>query len=232
MLNGATFVVSAISLFFAQPLIRQVLSKGTSYREQILSSMAYLWNDRVLRYTTAALFSANLVVGFIEPTLIPVSIEVLGLTTDAEIQWVFLAFSVGGLIGAFSATAMIRRFDIGRTFAIGFAMAAIGLAGLVSGQSLTFVLVSIAFGFVGLPWLNVAAVTIRQIRSPDEMLGRITAASRAISLGSLPIGAVVGGYLADEVLSLSTVLIAGPALLGVTALWLRISPVWAIRREK
>ena len=227
-INGATFVVSAISLLVARPLIRQARSAAVGFREEIISGLRYLWNDRVLRTTAIAASAANLVVGFIEPTLVLVARRFLGLETDSQIKWVFLALSIGGVFGALTATRISRRIGLGRTFVVGFVLFAAGLFVLATAGPLLAVLTGLAVGFVGLPWLNVANVTIRQMRSPEEMLGRITAASRAIAWGSLPVGAIIGGYLADEVLSLNTVLLIGPIWIGLVAVWLRFSPVWSM----
>ena len=231
-INGGTFLISALSLVVARPLIRQARSVAVGFREEIKIGLRYLWSDHVLRFTAMATFAANLVVGFVEPTLMLVSRDLLGLETNAEIKWVFAALGVGGVVGALTASAVIRRLDLGRTFVGGFFMFSLGLAGLASGGPLVVVLAGITVGFIGLPWLNIAMVTIRQIRSPEAMLGRITAASRAIAWGSLPIGAVIGGYLADDVLSLSTVLLAGPFWIGFTGLWLRFSPVWSTTQKE
>ena len=231
-INGGTFLISALSLVVARPLIRQARSVAVGFREEIKIGLRYLWSDQVLRFTAMATFAANLVVGFVEPTLMLVSRDLLGLETNAEIKWVFAALGVGGVVGALTASAVIRRLDLGRTFVGGFFMFSLGLAGLASGGPLVVVLAGITVGFIGLPWLNIAMVTIRQIRSPEAMLGQITAASRAIAWGSLPIGAVIGGYLADDVLSLSTVLLAGPVWIGFTGLWLRFSPVWSTTQKE
>ena len=230
MVNGATFVVSAISLIVARPLIRQTRSAQTGFRHEIMEGLRFLWMDRVLRLTVIAGFAGNFVVGFVEPTLLLVSTKILGLEDNVEFGLVFMAFGIGGVLGALTAPMVIRRIHLGRTFVIGFFVFSAGLLILASGGPLPVVLGGVVLGFIGLPWSNVAMVTIRQVRSPDEMLGRITAASRAISWGSLPMGAVLMGYLSDNALGLQRMLFVAPVIIGLVGLVLLFTSVWSERQ--
>ena len=230
-LNGATFIVSAISLLVARPMIRQARVRASGFGAEFRAGLSFLWNDTLLRYTVMGGFAANFVVGFVEPTLVLVSSELLGFERALEFGWVFGALGIGGLLGAVTAPTVIRRIHLGRTFAAGFFLFGFGLFGLASQGPLPATLGGILVGFIGLPWINVAMVTIRQHQSPDEMLGRITASSRAIAWGSLPIGAVVGGYLADNVLGLRTTLFIGPVAMLAIGVLLLFSPVWRTRTD-
>jgi ABC-type transporter Mla maintaining outer membrane lipid asymmetry permease subunit MlaE len=51
-----------------------------------------------------------------------------------------------------------------------------------------------ALSFFGIPW-NVNAMSLRQAITPPAMLGRMNATMRFISWGTVPVGAVVGGFL-------------------------------------
>ena len=67
---------------------------------------------------------------------------------------------------------------------------------------------------------NIMAVTICQKVTPDRLLGRISAASKLFLGGSAPIGAVIGGYLADG---------AGPRLtLFTAAAGITLMVVWML----
>jgi MFS family permease len=71
---------------------------------------------------------------------------------------------------------------------------------------------------------SVVALSARQRLIPDELLGRVTSASRMLSYGAIPLGSLAGGYIATRfgliapwlvggVLSLCVTLLALPAML-------------------
>ncbi|HEY3722712.1 MAG TPA: hypothetical protein VGN59_05030 [Acidimicrobiia bacterium] len=51
------------------------------------------------------------------------------------------------------------------------------------------------FGALGVGW-SVVTVSLRQAIVPDELLGRVNGAYRLVGLGTMPIGALLGGVLA------------------------------------
>jgi len=58
------------------------------------------------------------------------------------------------------------------------------------------------------------------------MLGRVISASRAIGWATLPIGALVGGWLGETEETLPLVARVFPTLLLATAIWLISTVVW------
>jgi hypothetical protein len=79
----------------------------------------------------------------------------------------------------------------------------------------------------GVSLINVPLATIRQSYAKDSMLGRVISASRAIGWATLPIGALMGGWLADTEETLIAVARIFPSLLVLTALWLCTTVVWS-----
>jgi predicted MFS family arabinose efflux permease len=90
------------------------------------------------------------------------------------------------------------------------------------------------FGFGWISWTfastvaGVSLTTYRQAACPPDMLGRVSAAARWITWGTLPLGGVVGGALATA-LGVRTTLwiaVAGGCCAG---LWLFFSPLRGMR---
>jgi hypothetical protein len=79
---------------------------------------------------------------------------------------------------------------------------------------------------IGVSLINVPLATIRQHYADDNMLGRVTTVSRAIGWATLPLGALVGGWLGESEDTLPLVARLFPALLIATALWLLTTVVW------
>lgn len=75
---------------------------------------------------------------------------------------------------------------------------------------------------------SVVALTLRQVRTPDHMLGRVNATVRWISYGVVAIGAGLGG-LAGETLGTRAGMAVGCAGVALTAVWVAASPLRTVR---
>ena len=78
------------------------------------------------------------------------------------------------------------------------------------------------------PLYDVNALTLRQVSTPDHLLGRVNATLHVISWGAIPFGALAGGALGDAIGLRATLLVAaGGIMLG--AVWLARSVIWSVR---
>lgn len=229
LINSLTFVVSALSLLIARPRTRQLKPEAEGFLAQLIEGLRFIWQEKVLRYSVIALAVANLVTAFVEATLVLLGQEVFGIPDLFQIGIVFGGLGAGGVVGALTASGVIRRLGLGRTAVSGILLFGVGLLAMAVQRQLLVVAMTAFVGFIGLPWLNVSIVTIRQKVSPDELLGRVTAASRAIAWGSLPVGAMASGYLADRVLDLKTLTLYAPMLIILVGLALIPTVVWRTR---
>jgi MFS family permease len=65
---------------------------------------------------------------------------------------------------------------------------------------------------------NVVMVSLRQLVTPDRLLGRVNSAYRLVAWGTMPIGALLGGVVADA-FGLPTLFVAA-AVVSMTPLLL------------
>jgi hypothetical protein len=79
---------------------------------------------------------------------------------------------------------------------------------------------------VGVSTINVPLATIRQHYAPPSMIGRVITASRALGWATLPLGALIGGWLGAGEESYPWVARLFPILLLGTAVWLFTTVVW------
>ena len=75
---------------------------------------------------------------------------------------------------------------------------------------------------------NVVLITIRQLRTPGEMLGRVDATMRTVTYGTIPLGALAGGLVGEWAGPRLGILI-GAGLCLTTVLWVALSPLRTIR---
>ena len=110
----------------------------------------------------------------------------------------FLAVaSLVGVVGAFSAGALQRRFGAGRLIVWGAAAAMLSYIGLSFTRSAVLAVFVLGLQDFGVAVANVASVTARQRLVPRSLLGRVSSVHRLAVLGAAPFGAVVGGFVAS-----------------------------------
>lgn len=142
------------------------------------------------------------------------------------------AGNIGFVLGALAVGAVTARLGVGPTLIVS------GILGTVATVLLPFAIgpaaVALLFAgrFVGafaIPFFNVNARALRQSRAPREALGRVNAVFRLIDWGTLPIGALLGGWLGTAY-GLRATLILGGVLGIASAAWLIWSPLRHVLR--
>lgn len=225
--NGATFLASTLGLIFVGSVpVNQQREEQAGFIEETLNGLRFLARERRLRDSTIIGAIANLVFGFIEATFVVMAAVILGTTSEGQIGILIVAFGLGSASGAAMASRVIRFIGLGRTMILGLLTMATGL-GLLVFTRYGFVALAMAFVMLlGTGLVNVPIATIRQIYTPSAMLGRVITASRALSWGTLPIGALLGGLLAERV-SYGPVVRITPLVLFAVAAWVFTTPLWS-----
>lgn len=227
-INGLTFIVSAISLRWVGRVAhhRDPADQRSSFVAEAIHGIRYLWSMPRLRITTIASAIPNFVVGFVEATFVVLAFVVLKAETELEVGILLGALGVGGVIGALVAPSITRRLGLGRTLVAGMGFAGVGLL-LVMFTTYGVLALALQVGWmIGISVINIPLATIRQHYAAEAMLGRVITASRAIGWATLPIGALVGGWLGNTEATYPWVARTFPILLLATAVWLYNTVVW------
>jgi MFS family permease len=230
-INGVTFIVSAISLYWVGRVVhhRPAADERQGFFTEAANGIRYIMAEPRLRITTIASAIPNFVFGFVEATFVVLAFLVFKTENEAQVGILLAAFGVGGLIGALLAPYVIRRIGLGRTMTIGMSITGICLVTVMQTEY-GILAVALQMGWMfGIGLINVSLATIRQHYATGSMLGRVISASRAIGWATLPIGALVGGWLGtlgqDED-AYARVAQTFPILIVGTALWLFTTVVW------
>lgn len=225
---GGAFVVSSVAIYLVGPvgfiLTGEEEQKG--FIEETLNGLRFLIGEHRLRDSTITAAVANIVFGFIEGTFIVMAERVLETSSSFEIGVLIVAFGLGASLGSAIADRVIRVTGLGRTMILGVITMALGMGLLVFSRFGVAALVFAFLMFIGIGLVNVPIATIRQVYTPPAMLGRVITASRALSWGTLPIGALLGGLLAAQI-DYERTIRATPAVLVVLAVWLFTTPLWS-----
>jgi predicted MFS family arabinose efflux permease len=135
------------------------------------AGLRFIWGEPVLRAIMLALGFAILTIGFTESAAF--SIVTVGLHHSASFLGVLITVQgVGAVAGGFAAAPLLRRVSEPVLIAMGLACVTVSMVGLMVPDLVPVLAGMIVAGFVS-PWLNVAAVTAFQRRTPDAMMGRV-----------------------------------------------------------
>ncbi len=117
--------------------------------------------------------------------------------------------SLGNIAGALSATPLDRRLGSGWTLIVTGSAAALAYpvlawtsSSVVAAAALTLEALCVVLG-------NVLTRSIRQAMVPMDLQGRVAGAYRIFILAAMPLGGLIGGFVASQVGIRTTFLLAG-----------------------
>jgi MFS family permease len=184
-----------------------------SLRADIGEGLRYLFNHRLLRTLGMLLGAQNLLIsaqGAIFVLFLVSDAHGLGLS-DVSVGVLFAFGAVGGVVGSLVAAPVERVLGRTRLLAVAVLVGGVslGLPGVVPHVAVAAA--AGAMGGVAAVMWNVVTVSLRQRIIPDHLLGRVNSGYRLLGWGTQPIGAALGGAVA-EVAGLRGVFVLSGAL--------------------
>jgi MFS family permease len=235
VVDAASYVLSFVTVAGLPPDAAPEPRAGAESRSVLASireGFAVIGQHPLLRWPTTAAVTINVFHGALMAVFFLYLVHV-GIG-PAGVGLILAVGSVGALLGAFLAGRLTGRFGVGPMLIMSVALPGFGYLALaaVTGHSPMAVATVAAASFVvqfGVPVFNVNVVSFRQVYTPDELLGRVTATARTGIVGAFSIGSLLGGALASAVGLRPTILVAAAGTF-VAAVLLLFSPVRAVRR--
>ncbi len=166
------------------------------------------------------------------------ALYILFLTRELDLDPVTIGLlmavgSVTAIGGSLFAAAISERFPLGPTVIAAFVSLSLAslVAPLVFGPHWVIVGLLIFarfFAALGGTVYNINQLSLRQAITPPDILGRVSASNRFLIWGPIPVGALLGGFLAETIGLRETMLAAAIfSILGIV--WLLMSPVPKLR---
>lgn len=234
LVDGASFLASAASLLSIrrrEPRPAEVVRR-VAFLAEAGEGFRAVARSRVLRAIALESGTWNLFGNMVFTLLTLYAVRQLGFS-PALLGAVLTVGSAGGLVGALLSAHIAQRVGLGP--AICFAESAAGLGMLLiplagGPRPLAVALVGLGYLVLGFtsPVYSVNAVSLRQVVTPPELLGRMNATMRLVVGGTMPIGALIGGLL-GMALGLRPTLLLGALGSVLASLWLYFSPVWRLQ---
>jgi MFS family permease len=199
---------------------------------EVAEGLRYLFRGRYLRALVGEAATFNLANEiFMIGLLLWLARE---LHTSAALIGLVLGLgAVGAFAGAALGARLSARYGFGPTMLTTLVIgngAPIAVFAAAGPGAATIVLLGAVFAVMGfgIALANVHNATLRQTTVPDHLRGRVNASYRLISWGALPVGAVLGGLLADH-LGAHTAMLIGAAGIATATLWVACSPIPRLR---
>ncbi|WP_433544126.1 MFS transporter (plasmid) [Streptomyces sp. CA-294286] len=194
------YLLSAVFLLaIRQPENKPEPVPGASLRKDVAEGLRFVLGHPLLRVIAGATGLGNFFSAMLMATQTVFLVRVLDLQPGV-VGLMLSASAVGGLAGALCAGRLARRFGHARIIWLAsLASAPFALLWPLAGKGAAAALFAVASAavFFGAVVYNVAQVSFRQTLCPPRLLGRMNATLRFLMWGSLPLGALVGGGVAD-----------------------------------
>jgi len=199
--DAASYVIAALLLAsirhpFRKPQTAQ--AQLGRIRTDIAEGLRFVWHQPVIRTMTLSVFCACLSWGGTCSLLVVYASRALHLAhADVRLGLLYSAGELGGLISLVAVPVLVKRQAIGRVMAAFLAANVVAVALLAVAPSYGWALVLYcAYELVYL-MVTSTGITVRQMLSPDHLQARVNTAGRLIAYGGQPVGALLGGLLAE-----------------------------------
>lgn len=193
------YAVAAVGLALIAGSFKAERTDGRpSMLAEIREGFGFLWHNRVLRSLATMVAISNtgnsaVIAVFV---LYAVAPGPMGLS-EVGYGLIITAIAVGGLAGSLIEEPLERR--LGRSNVLFLTVVVAGLTFLVPVVTSNVWAVAAAMaaqGAVFMMW-NIITVSLRQRIAPDRLLGRVNATYRLFAWGAMPVGAMLGGIVAQ-----------------------------------
>lgn len=230
LLDAVSFLVSGFLIsLIKKPEVKETRPTTEKHNiwKEIGEGLGVVFGNPILRSIAGCTGTNNLFSNILWVVFTLYMVNELKLE-PALIGIVFAVGSIGSLVGAFAASQVATRFGLGRTIigsaALGFANFLIPLASGSGLATMPFLIAAMFITTFGSTIYNINQVSLRQAITPDRLQGRMNASMRFVVWGTIPVGALIGGFL-GETLGLHATLWIGAAGITLAFLWVLFSPV-------
>ena len=174
---------------------------------EILEGLRYIWDTRIIRLLTVIGAGASVSGGAVAGLLVVAGVEHLGLADDdGRLGLLFTATALGAFLMSLLVAWIQKVVPTGwiTIVALGLSWAAQVAWALTTSLPIGFAVLAIFQAASTLSILN--GIIVRQSLAPDRLQSRVNTTARMIAWGGTPLGAGLGGLLAQRI-DLSTALL-------------------------
>jgi MFS family permease len=215
------FALAAVLVLTIAGVHRPVRADGprTTIRRDVAEGVGWLWRHRFLRGLTLVSASTSLVQSMTTGVLVLFALDTLHVG-EAGYGLLLTASGVGAVLGGLVAAPLARRIGRTATLVSGAVVSAVALGAVASAGNAVVAAALFGLETAGVLFWNVLTMSLRQALIPEELFGRVQGGYRTLVWGGIPLGALLGGVLADATSVPTVFVVAGCCLLALAGvLW-------------
>ncbi|WP_412542477.1 MFS transporter [Longispora sp. K20-0274] len=171
--------------------------KKEPYFVALRGGVAYVWRDRLLTGMVLMLFVTNLC-NQIHNILIPLWIKQT-FDSAAGLGTITAAFALGAVLGNIGMAALVSRIPKYMTLVLGYMIGGSPRFFIfaLTDDLTTLIVVIFVTGFA-MSSINPIIGALLLDKAPADMQARLFGVFTAVAWGGIPLGSLVGGWIADE----------------------------------
>ncbi len=204
LLDAVSFLFSAVSVaVIRKPEGKPEPRQTKSPLKEAAAGLQFIRREPVLRSLAAYSASIFFCFGIISPLYVLFAIRDLGMG-PVLLELSIACGGVASFIGSVVARRASRRFGVGSTMIVSAGILALGTFLIPSAHGplalrAAFLIAGQLVCDSSMVVYSVHAISIRQAIAPEQILGRVNASMRLLTLGILPLGALAGGALGTAI---------------------------------
>ena len=174
-------------------------ARGT-IRRDIAEGLAYIWRTPVVRWLTVIGVGNSFAGGIVAGLLVVLAVRDFGVASQGPlVGLLFASAAVGTLLAARAIGPAQRHAGVGMITAVGLAVGLAAILGLAASPAVPFAVAAVLIWQFGNSVVSLNGIIVRQSVTPQALQGRVNTTARMVAWGGQPLGAAVGGVLADTV---------------------------------
>lgn len=195
-IDAITFIIGAALLVSVRRPLQGERTHTTAVRTDIAEGMRFLFRHRLLRSMMASVAVSNLAGNISFGVLVVLVVDELD-ASEPTFGLVLGFGALGGVLGSILASRLAKK--LGRRHVLATFPLLLSATYVINAVATSAWMVSTSFfipSFAAV-CLNVPGQSIRQLVTPEHLLGRVIASYRMFGMGAAPIGAIFGGVIAQ-----------------------------------
>lgn len=171
-------------------------SRPDSVVSGVVEGLKFVWNNRVLRTLGLIDLAVTGLYLPMESVLFPKYFT--DRNEPAELGWVLMALSIGGLIGALSWSVLSRFFSKRNTVLT--AVLTFGVAAVIIARLPPLPVILVLAALIGLVYGPIGPIynSVMQTRTPENLRGRVVGVMTSMAYTAGPVGFMLAGPLVDS----------------------------------
>jgi MFS family permease len=232
--DAVGYAVSAVGLLTVKkdehPVTRGKGDREPDFFAEMKEGLDVVLGNRYLRSIAGCTATSNLGTNIVTAVTAIFVLRMLHFPAS-EFGLVGTIGALGFLSGVFLVNRFTSALGFGRSLAVSIALPAAFLLYPLALLGFPFAVVSGVSFLIGLniPLYNVNQISLRQAITPDRLQGRMNATMRTIVWGTIPVGALLGGFLGDSVGVVDTIYVGG-VIACLAAAWIVFGPVIKLKK--